>query len=147
MVGTVSRELIILKCKLTVESELEMMRDFKFSKPTSTDILPLTRLHFLNIPKQHYDLGIKCLNAQDYGNNSHSKTTLFSWQINYINHNPLSNHPHMHLSMNSFFLGDFILFLFYVYEYLSAYMSMQYVHAIPTVVRRGGASGHQGMEL
>ena len=63
MVGMDSPELILLKCTITAERELELMSGFKLSKPTCTDTLPLTRLH-LNISQQSHQLGnqvFKCL--------------------------------------------------------------------------------------
>ena len=61
--GMDSPELILLKCTTSAERELELMSGFKLSRPTSTDTLPLTRLH-LNISQQSHQLGnqvFKCL--------------------------------------------------------------------------------------
>lgn len=58
--------------KHEAESKLEMAWVYKVSKHTSSDVLPSTRPHLPNLPKQTHQLGTLCLNTQAYGRHSHA---------------------------------------------------------------------------
>jgi hypothetical protein len=48
------------------EAESKVRVESKLSKLTSRDILPATRMHCLNFPKQYQQLGAKYLHTQVY---------------------------------------------------------------------------------
>lgn len=58
----------ILNCKNEAErANWELSMAFKTSKPFFSDIFPPEKPQILNLPKQHYLLWTKYLNAWDYG--------------------------------------------------------------------------------
>lgn len=62
---------INLKRRHKAESKLNIDQDYVFSKPPLGNVLPLARLYVLNLPKQRYQLGTNCSNAQDNEDISH----------------------------------------------------------------------------